>query len=158
MLILSVVPPVLIPALYCEVAWILPSSQLSEVPKSARSPVSGWMKAIEMSLVLEPVEVEVEAEAPLMLEQASSSPPPPRTAAPAPAARSMPRRLMPTGDVPPRPPPAGDVLSDCEVWSLMCNLLPLRSRPERGTASEVTPRPPQARQGMRGVMGLAAPN
>ena len=117
------------------------------------------MKAIEMSCVAEPDEVVVEAEAPLMLElQASSSPPSSQDGRAGTAARSMPRRLMPTGDVPPRPPLAGDVLSDCEVWSLMCNLLPLRSRPERGTASEVTPRPPQARQGMRGVMGLAAPN
>src|SRR5580698_2041047 len=159
MLMWYVLPPVVIPALNCEVALILPRSQLSEVPKSARSPVSGWMKAIVMSLVLEPVEVEVEAEAPLMLElQASSSPPPPTTAAPAPAARSTPRRLTPRGDESPSPPLAGDVLSGCAVWSLMCNLLPLRSRPKRGTASEVAPRPPQTHQGMRGVMRLAAPN
>src|ERR1700678_2826201 len=75
--------------------------------------------------------------APLMLElQASSSPPPPTTAALAPAARSRPRRLI--GDSLPRGPnswgdpspqlPLVSVLSLSEVWSLMCNRSPLRSR------------------------------
>ena len=88
------------PFLYCDVAWIVLTIQLSEVPKSARSPVSGWMKPITMSWVLAPVvdEDEEEDDAPLMLElQASSSPPPPTTAAPAPAARSTPRRVTPGG-------------------------------------------------------------
>ncbi len=88
------------PFLYCDVAWIVLTIQLSEVPKSARSPVSGWMKPITMSWVLAPVVDEAveeeEVVAPLMLElHASSSPPPPTTAALAPAARSRPRRLKP---------------------------------------------------------------
>ncbi len=90
------------PFLYCGVAWIVLTIQLSEVPKSASAPVSGWMKPITMSWVLAPVvdEAEDEDEAPLMLElQASSSPPPPTTTAPAPAARSSPRRPKPSSFV-----------------------------------------------------------
>ena len=76
------------PFLYCGVAWIVLMIQLSEVPKSASAPVSGWMKPITMGWVLAPVVDEAEDEdevlAPLMLElQASSSPPPPTTTAPA---------------------------------------------------------------------------
>jgi len=38
--------------LNCDVAWILETIQLSEVPKSARAPVSGWMNAMLMGLLL----------------------------------------------------------------------------------------------------------
>ena len=104
------------PFLYCGVAWIVLTIQLSEVPKSASAPVSGWMKPITMSWVLAPVVDEAEDEdeelAPLMLElQASSSPPPPTTAAPAPAARSSPRRVTPGGTTPPKPLPLTGGLS-----------------------------------------------
>src|SRR6478672_12112135 len=80
--------------------------QLSDEPKPASAPVSGWMKPITMSLVPPPPVVDVEPPlAPLMLElQASSSPPPPTTAALAPAVRSRPRRLSASrGDDPPIP-------------------------------------------------------
>ena len=102
------------PFLYCGVAWIVLTIQLSEVPKSASAPVSGWMKPITMGWVLAPAvdEDEEEDEAPLMLElQASSSPPPPTTAAPAPAARSTPRRVTPGGTIPPKPLPLTGGLS-----------------------------------------------
>src|SRR5580700_5414513 len=120
MLTLYTFPPILNPFLYCGVAWIVLTIQLSAVPKSARAPVSGWMKPIRMSWVPAPAvaeEDEDEEVAPLMLElHASSSPPPPTTAALAPAARNRPRRLKPPGSVgrgenPPEPPccfPRGD--------------------------------------------------
>src|SRR3984957_12229725 len=109
MLNLYVFPPVVIPALNCDVPLISLRIQLSEVPKSARAPVSGWMKATEMSLVVPVLLVEPPLLAPLILElHASSSPPPPTTAAPAPAARSSPRRLKavfaPWGRPPGAPP------------------------------------------------------
>src|ERR1700722_17810862 len=94
MLNLYVFPPVVIPALYCDVELISLRIQLSEVPKSASAPVSGWIKATEMSLVVPVLFVDPPLLAPLILElHASSSPPPPTTAALAPAARSSPRRL-----------------------------------------------------------------
>src|SRR6202044_3246122 len=146
MLNLYVFPPVVIPALNCDVALISLTIQLSEVPKSASAPVSGWMKATAMSLVVPVLLVEPPLLLPLILElHASSSPPPPTTAALAPAARSRPRRLrgvlLARGDEPespPRPPRFwGDpspqtpleappaVLSGCAVWSLICNRSPL---------------------------------
>src|SRR5689334_24442317 len=81
--------------------------QLSDEPKPASAPVSGWMKPITIGLVPPLPEVDVEPPlAPLMLElQASSRPPPPTTAALAPAVRSRPRRLSASrGDDPPIPP------------------------------------------------------
>src|SRR5689334_12804562 len=110
--------------------------QLSDEPKPASAPVSGWMKPITIGLVPPLPEVDVEPPlAPLMLElQASSSPPPPTTAALAPAVRSRPRRLS-DAPKPPRsrgdvvdPGPA-DVLSGCAVWSLMCNRSPFEVAP-----------------------------
>src|ERR1700689_1726175 len=112
MLNLYVFPPVVIPALYCDVALIWLTIQLSEVPKSASAPVSGWMKATAMSLVVPVLLVEPALLLPLILElHASSSPPPPTTAALAPAARSRPRRLrdevLAPGGRPPGDPPNG---------------------------------------------------
>ena len=108
----------MIPFLNCDVAWIVLTIQLSEVPNSPSGPVSGWMKPITMGWVLAPAvdddeeEEEDEEVAPLMLElQASSSPPPPTTAAPAPAARSTPRRVTPGGTTPPKPLPLTGGLS-----------------------------------------------
>src|SRR5580704_9828105 len=102
--------------------------QLSDEPKPASAPVSGWMKPITMSLVPPPppvVDVEPPL-APLMLElQAPSSPPPPTTAALTPAVRSTPRRLI----GPPRVPDDAFVLSGCAVWSLMCNRSPFEVAP-----------------------------
>src|SRR6266536_2574140 len=112
--------------------------QLSDEPKPASAPVSGWMKPITMSLVPPPPVVDVEPPlAPLMLElQASSSPPPPTTAALAPAVRSRPRLLHDPGGRPPEthrswgdsipPDPPG---SGCAVWSLMCNRSPFEVAP-----------------------------
>src|SRR4029077_20230700 len=124
------------PFLYCGVWAILVMIQLSDEPKPASAPVSGWMELITMGLGPPTAVVDVEPPlAPLMLElQASSSPPPPTTAALAPAVRSRPRRLS----APPRPhrsrgdvipPGPSDVLSGCAVWSLMCNRSPFEVAP-----------------------------
>src|ERR1700745_841926 len=133
------IPLILKPFLYCGVWAILVMIQLSDEPKPASAPVSGWMKPITMSLVPPPPVVGVETPlAPLMLElQASSSPPPPTTAALAPAVRSRPRRLIDpprrphSGEdvVPPGPPGPSDVLSGCAVWSLICNRSPFEVAP-----------------------------
>src|SRR5579875_1937429 len=106
---------------------------MSGAPNPASPPVSGWIQPIVMFLV--PPE-DAPGLAPLMLElHACSSPPPPTTAAPTPAARSRPRRLM---------PPAGLVLSDCALWSLMCNRSPLRSHGCAGPRGRGTPVSPRA--------------
>src|ERR1700745_1629751 len=151
------IPLILKPFLYCGVWAILVMIQLSDEPKPASAPVSGWMKPITMSLAPPPPVVDVEPPlAPLMLElQASSRLPPPTTTALAPAVRSRPRRLHdPGGGGPPPPPPpplggggappppppppppraprdppGSDVLSGRAVWSLMCNRSPFEVAP-----------------------------
>src|SRR5216683_103604 len=113
----KVLPPILNPFLYGVVCLILEITQLSGAPNPAREPVSGWIQPIVMALVPPAPEL-----APLMPElHAWSSPPAPMTAAPAPPARSRLRRLM---------LPAGLMLSDCAVWSLIRNGSPYEVAPE----------------------------